>query len=161
MIKEEIEVDNKAGDNHYPKRKLFSKKPYWNKELEELWQPMHKAENAFLNCSSNHLERKKFLEVRKNSQCSFDKRYRFYKRHFQRGQVLNLNKIQTSNPKRFWSEINKLGPRRVWKIPMEVMGHDGNPVIGLSEVINGWERDFKDLFSSEKILMISIIKTYA
>ena len=34
---------------------------------------------------------------------------------------------------------------------MEVLEHDGNPVIGLSEVINKWERDVKPLLSSETL----------
>lgn len=51
------------------------------------------------------VERKKFLEVFKKSQCRFAVRCRFYKRHSQRGRMLNLKKTQTSNPKRFWSEI--------------------------------------------------------
>ena len=63
--------------------------------------------------------------------------------------VLNLKNIQTSDPKRFWSEMNKLGPRRSWKIPMEVLGNDGSLVTGLSDVINRWDKDFKGLFSSE------------
>ena len=93
LIKEDIEFDIKTGDNYNFTRKPFNRKPYWNKELKELWQFMHKAENMFLNCANNYTERKKLLETFKNSQNRFNKRYRFYKRRYQRGQVLNLKRI--------------------------------------------------------------------
>lgn len=73
MIKEEIEVDNKAWDNHYPKGNLFNKKSYRNKYLKELWQPVHRAEDMLLNFSSNDTEREIFLEAYRNRQFRFDK----------------------------------------------------------------------------------------
>ena len=62
----------------------------------------------------------------------FDQRYRLFKRRYERGQVLLLERIQTSYPSypslRLWSEINTFGPRRSNQIPMEIWGEDGHLV---------------------------------
>jgi hypothetical protein len=53
----------------------------------------------------------------------FDERLRLFKRRYQyqRGQLLHLEEIQTRNPQQFWSQINKLDPKRHKELPMEVV----------------------------------------
>lgn len=62
---------------------------------------------------------------------------------------MHFERIQTSKPQSFWREINKLGPIRAKKIPMEVLGHDGNLVNELAQIIKRWEIDFKGLLCDD------------
>jgi hypothetical protein len=67
----------------------------------------------------------------------FDKRLRLFKQRYQRGQLLHLEEIRTRNPQLFWSQINKLGPKRHQKMPMEVRGRRGL-LVG-SQVTKMWQ----------------------
>lgn len=51
----------------------------------------------------------------------YDRRLRFFKRRFKRGQALQLEQIQFSNPQFFWREINKIGPQKNKLIPLEIV----------------------------------------
>ena len=117
-------------------------KPYWNKELQDLWHEMHCSEKLYLKCKGDRAEKQHLLHIFRNKQHVFDKRYRFFKRKYQRGQILHLEQIQTSNPQAFWNEINKLGPKRAKHIPMEVWGEEGHLVDDGVQVLNKWETEF-------------------
>lgn len=56
----------------------------------------------------------------------FDKRIRFHKRQFRRGQALQLDRLKSNNPQQFWKEINKLGPKKLKKISMEIILENGD-----------------------------------
>ena len=131
--------------NNTGKKPKYPRKPYWNEELQILWHAMHKAEQSFLKHECREIAKRDLLKTFKEHQHTFDKAYRKHKRAYQRGQILHIEQIQTSNPQAFWKEINKLGPKRVKTIPLEVLGHDGNPINELSKVIKRWETDFKGL----------------
>ena len=84
------------------------------------------SENAFLNCSGGirvkYALRKKYTQCRK----VFDKKVRQCERQHYTKQRQNILELQTQNPKTFWSEINKLGPRQPRKNIDCVYTGDGN-----------------------------------
>ena len=94
-------------------------KSFWNHELKALREDVRKAEKRFLKCQ-DILQRKHLRDEFKRCQHIFDKRLRFFKRRFNRGQAMHLEQLQSNNPQKFWSEIGRLGPKKVVKIPMEV-----------------------------------------
>lgn len=68
-----------------------------------------------------------------------------------RGQALRLDHLQSNNPQQFWLEINKLGPPRIKKIPMEIILDNGETENKKEVVLGRWEKGFGDLFSGSHI----------
>ena len=129
-------------------RKSKQNNPYWNSELGHLWSDMRSAERLFLKCKDPQL-RKRLKVTYKQKQYNFDKRNRFYKRRYQRGQIIQIEQLHTQNPQQFWNEIKNLGPKRPKKIPMQVWSEgeiSSDPVKVLSE----WEGAFSGLFSKHE-----------
>ena len=61
------------------------------------------------------------------------------------------SELRTDNPKYFWSEIEKLGPRKKdSKIPMEV-NIDGTIIYQIDEVLQHWHNQFRQLFAKQDI----------
>ena len=147
------EMRKGSQDKPYPPRTKTIKhsKPYWNNELQDLWYCMHNSERLFLRCKRDGGDRQLLLDHFRQCQYAFDKRYRLFKRRYQRGQLLYLEEIQSSSPQFFWSEINKLGPKRKKTIPMEIWGEDGNLIRETPQVLSKWEKDFATLFKSDAV----------
>uniref|UniRef100_A0A3Q3E968 Reverse transcriptase domain-containing protein n=1 Tax=Labrus bergylta TaxID=56723 RepID=A0A3Q3E968_9LABR len=97
------------------------------------------------------VRKQQLRENYRQAQFTFDKKIRFYKRKFSRGQSLRLDYLQTNNPQQFWREINKLGPRRIQKIPVEVVLSNDVLECRKEFVIKKWKTDFADLFSGSNI----------
>lgn len=129
-------------------RKKFrnSSKPYWNDNLSELWTDMCKAESNYLKAAQNSVNRRSLLNVFKNKQYVFDKAFKKAKRKFEREKRFNIEHLNTNNPKEFWSELEKLGPRKSTQIPMEVYDNSGNITNNTKTVLNTWKDGFKDLY---------------
>jgi hypothetical protein len=76
----------------------------------------------------------------------FDKTYRKAKRKFERDKMINIEKLNTTNPKAFWSELNKLGPRKKGNIPKEVYDNEGCVTSHMPNVFSKWNGEFQNLF---------------
>ena len=129
-------------------RKSKSNNPYWNDDLGYLWSDMRSSEHLFLKCK-NPVLRKQLKVNYKQKQYNFDKKLRFYKRRYQRGQIIQMEQLHTQNPQQFWNEIKNLGPKRPKKIPMQVWSEgviSSDPVMVLRE----WEGAFSGLFSKQE-----------
>ena len=144
-------VHDEMGGQERPSKANRSKhsKPYWNKELQDLWYTMHSAERLFVKHKGDRESRQQLLDNFRQCQHAFDKRYRLFKRKYQRGQLLYLEEIQSSSPQHFWSEVNKLGPKRKKQIPMEIWGEGENLIRETSQVLSKWETDFATLFEND------------
>ena len=151
IIIEEMKANIPHHDTSKPVKKRFKpRKGFWDDELQNLWQELHKAEKT-LRKSTNRLNRRTNHEKFKIAQRSFDRLYRRKERAFLREQSTYLSTLQTNNPKQFWQELNKLGPKRKRKIPMEVYDEDENIVTDTNYVLNKWKTDFEGLYSSNNI----------
>ena len=62
----------------------------------------------------------------------------------------NKSDLQTQNPKEFWSEINKLGPRQPRKNIdcVYTCTGDGNITYNSQEILRKWKSDFSTLFNN-------------
>ena len=59
-----------------------------------------------------------------------------------------LYQVPTSNPKCFWNVKNKLRPKPIMKIDMEVLSSDGTVILKTSLVMKRWENDLIGLFTT-------------
>ena len=83
----------------------------------------------------------------KNAQKSFDKALKKKKRMYHKGQLLLIERCNVNNPKAFWEQINKLGPKKVGSIPWEVK-IDGVSYCDCETVLDKWKSDFAGLYQS-------------
>ena len=109
---------------------------------------MRNAERTYLKYKGGRTETTVLYRVEfKFRQNLFDKRLRYFKRQYNKGYILQLEEMHASNPQRFWDQINKLGPKRHNKIPLEVYDNKGQLASDTSQVLYEWEKCFSDLFS--------------
>ncbi|CAG2226762.1 unnamed protein product [Mytilus edulis] len=127
------------------RRKFRNDKPFWNDELSQLWKNMRDKEKAFLKTNGHGARRKARTEF-STSQKTFDNRLRFLERKYKSNLALDIEKVSTDNPRKFWDELNKLGPKRKKDIPMECDIGSGNITCDKSEVLQKWEYDFSNLY---------------
>lgn len=132
-----------------PTKKYYRvKQPYWNNELNELWLKLRSAERIFLKCGPGEPWKRKRALHSEFIQCQthFDRKLRFFKRRFKRGQALKLEQLHTGNPQQFWREIHKLGPKKKTLIPMEVLLESGGSSSEFGQILKKWEKDYSELY---------------
>ncbi len=57
--------------------------------------------------------------------------------------LILLVKISTNNPREFWAQMKRLGPRKVTSIPMKVHDVNGNITADIGKVLNGCKLGFE------------------
>ena len=121
-------------------------KPYWNDDLRALWRAMHAAEEF-----SKHRGSRQGKEVArrlfKDKAHTFDRALRKADREYRRSKIIEIEQVETRDPRRFWDYLSKLGPKRKAQIPHEVFGEDGNLVRDRLSVLGKWKEDFESLFT--------------
>ena len=122
------------------------KQPFWNEILENLLRNMQCKKREFkMGRGSN---RKATLwQNFKVAQGEFDKKFRFYKRKYHRDIMHEIEQLNTSNPKEFWSKIKSIGPKRKSRIPFEILGEDGEIITDTNQILQKWKSDFHSLFT--------------
>ena len=116
-------------------------KPYWSDALTDAWRIMADAEKNYKNCkipsTKKHL-RSLFIE----KQRKFDKLLRNSERTYNRQLADMIDDLDTENPKKFWEQIKKLGPKNSKNIPMQVYDPDGTLISDTEKVLNTWKQEF-------------------
>ena len=136
----------KVNNTNTPTKRFKPRKPYWDEELQNLFQTVVSEERNLRKCTFR--PNKPFLRtLYKNARHKFDRVYRKKKRAFSRERLLSLENSCEKNPNKFWEEIRKLGPKRQNDIIMETYDKDGNIVCDPESVLKTWADDFKTLFS--------------
>ena len=131
-------------------RKRFRvKKPYWNAELMEAWKVMHNSEKAFVTCKGSRREKMILKRQFTLDTCTFDKLLKRHKRLYDRGCLINIETINTSNPTEFWNQISRLGPRTKNSIPIETLLDNGQITRDKSQVLNKWVSEYQNLYLNE------------
>ncbi|XP_051813220.1 uncharacterized protein LOC110949666 isoform X1 [Acanthochromis polyacanthus] len=133
---------------HRPKYYKINQ-PYWNEELHNLWTKARVAEKLYLK-SRVPIEKITLKCEFKKHQQYFDRKLRFIKRNFRRGQSITLQNQQL-NSKLFWREINKLGPQNSKMIPMEVVTANGEVCFDKETIMMKWEHDYSALYGCHKV----------
>lgn len=142
-------------DNFFPiydgsknKKKWKPCKPYWNDELTVLWKDMHAKETKFYKFKGGRQIREQLRQEYKTSLWNFDKLLRTQKRRYERGQLLEIEEINTKNPSEFWKRINKLGPRKPRdKIELECYIDNGEISKDPRVVLDKWAQDYESLYN--------------
>ncbi len=58
-----------------------------------------------------------------------------------------LERICTDNPRKFWAQMKRLGPRKVNTIPMKVYGINGNITTDIRNISHEWKINFEGLLN--------------
>ena len=89
------------------KRSKRRNKPFWNSELQELWNNLCVIERSRRrNKRDNHL-----MIQFNNARRQFDKTYRKVERNYYKEEQNKLVDLELNNPREFWDYIKKLGPQ--------------------------------------------------
>ena len=108
------------------KKMRFTRKPWWDEELTSKFKSMKTAEHNYLKSKRNRNQASELRIAFKHKQDIFDKAVKCKKRNYQKGKVLQLEEINSSDPNAFWDNIKQLGPKRKSKIPWECYTENGN-----------------------------------
>jgi hypothetical protein len=121
-------------------------KPFWDDHLSHLWNLLCEAESGYLSERNRH-KRRDLRKVFKDHQNEFDKYYRKQKRKYFRNKCMDIENLNTRDPKEFWRQIKKLGPRSHKNIPQSVRLADGSITSDIDTVLHKWEHDYRDLYN--------------
>ena len=134
------------------KRSKSMAKPYWNIELQEMWDRACQHEKAWLSCKGSGACRRRLKEAYCNARKCFDRLNRKHKRQYQLQIQSELQDklLNTNNCKDFWKDIGKLGMAndRKSKIPFEIIGNTGEIITDRGQVINKWKQDYEQWYNT-------------
>ncbi|CAG2185705.1 unnamed protein product [Mytilus edulis] len=122
--------------------------PYWNEELQDLWDKACKAEKEWTSCKTNAKStlRSTYVQRRKN----FDTFNRKSKRRYQIEQQNQLHYLEGHNTKDFWKSIGKLGlanERKTQRI-YQVRTENGEVTNDTDTVLERWKTEYESAFNS-------------
>lgn len=131
-------------------------KPYWTPTLSTLWQDMrlkyNQAKGNLKGLNKRKINRAQMISPViadfLQSQFAFDKELRNCRRRFAEICIANIDRLTNRNPKDFWSEINKLGPRQQRDLICEALDAEGNITRDVPTVMNYWTADFSSLYGT-------------
>ena len=121
-------------------------KPFWDEHLSHLWHLLCQAESRYLS-ERNASIRRTLRNTFKNCQNQFDRHYKKKKRKYLRDKCLEIENFNTDDPKEFWRQIKRLGPRNDKDIPLSVRLDDGSISCDIDDVIRKWENDYRNLYN--------------
>ena len=132
------------------KQKFRKSKPFWNQELETLWNDCCKAEKAYLKFKvQNNADFRYKNNLRttfKLCQKTFDKKYRFYKRQHRKKEYSELETNARMDPTAMWAALRRLDNPPNAKAALEIVREDKSISTDVKEVLERWFRYFKTLF---------------
>ena len=122
-------------------------KPFWNEQLTQLWEALRIAERKYLKAKQSTVERRNYQQSFKSKQNEFDKLYKKLKRKYERQKRIDIETLNTENPREFWREVKNLGPRKIIEIPTSVYSDSGSITNNISDVLQKWKTDFQSLLN--------------
>jgi hypothetical protein len=137
----------KNGDKFGKHKKHY--KPYWNTELQDLWNEVCSREKKYIHCKHS-VGKSKLKSDYCNARYTFNKTLRKYKRKYQVQEISYLNNLCKTDPNEMWKYIGKIGISEGRKsvIPMEVkVGED--IVSDEKQVLDVWKTEFEKLYNEE------------
>ena len=142
-------------DAHLPKknnslRKSRRGRPWWCKELSDLWMNVCETERSFKKCKGSRKQKTVLRESYKRATDNFDKEFRKKKRAYFKQQQMSIESMQSNNPNVFWREIRKLGPKFNDTIPLEIVNDEDELETRIDKVLDRWRQDFESLFSESE-----------
>jgi hypothetical protein len=122
-------------------------KPYWNAELTVLWKDMVNSRKLYEKCKGNKQTLGRVRAEYKMKRNIFDKSLRQIERKYKKGQMMEIESLESHNPSEFWEKVQKLGPRNKSKIPMEIITEDGELKHSVEDILGRWQNDFSKIYS--------------
>lgn len=149
LIRAEMECFKKC-----KKRKATHYKPYWTPALTEYWKAMKRAYSdakKFLNSRDKRRHKLKIstipeIQKYKKVRDEFDRELRTAKREFNVDKIADIDELANGDPKRFWDEVNKLGPSRKRKVTCEALDSNGEITRNPDLVEKLWYKEYSDLY---------------
>ena len=120
-------------------------KPWWSKDLENLWSEVTKSEKMFTKAKGK--PRKELYSKFKDIRSKFDRCYNKAKRLYLRSERETIAQLNTEDPKAFWDKIKHMGPSKDNKIPMEIPADDLETITDVNLVLKQWQNDFENLYN--------------
>ncbi|VDI29898.1 Hypothetical predicted protein [Mytilus galloprovincialis] len=150
LLVTEIELTCKEQKQNIPNKRHHknNRKPYWNEELQDLWDKACKAEKEWTSCKTNSKStlRSIYVQRRKN----FDTFNRKSKRRYQIEQQNQLHYLEGHNTKDFLKSIGKLGlanERKTQRI-YQVRTENGEITNDTDTVLERWKTEYESAFNS-------------
>ncbi len=129
------------------RRKNTPYKPYWNSDLSGLWKTAHEKELIYTRFRGRRAIketlRRDFILARRK----FDKLLKKRQRNYRRGVLIEIETVNTTDPRQFWKMLKKLGPNRKNQIPWEVYDENGQINCNKEYVLNKWKNDYNTLYN--------------
>jgi hypothetical protein len=124
-------------------------KPYWNANLQELWNIAVEKDKLWLSfkgsCEHRTVLKQHFCKARK----AFDKSLRKSKRLYQQQEQHHLLELSQQNQADFWQKFERIGiasERRSF-LPTEVKDKSGTIIQGKDAVLEEWKLAFQNIYS--------------
>ena len=128
-------------------------KPYWNEELQRLWDIAYSKEKIWLSFKGNGSKRGALKSEFCAAKKSFSRSLRRYKRQHQRNEQLELLNLSDNTPQMFWKRFSKIGisNQRKSYIPNQVLSKEGIVVNEQDMILKHWQTSFESLYSEGEV----------
>ena len=105
IIKTEMEAKIPKYNTAKQSNKRYKpRKPFWNDELQRLWNKMYHTEKDFLKFKGPNQGRQRLRQVYISARNAFDKHLRQSERTYRRSQAIDIEETRTTNPTEFWKK---------------------------------------------------------
>ena len=148
VVKDEMDKKLDCRKINSPKCCKFRHKPWWNKQLAELWKSARNAERDWVK--SKGPPKRRLKEHFKERKRILDREIQRTKRTYWHKEQLELLNSLQNNHKFFWKNIGKvgIGSNRQKSVPMEFMGRDGEVIYDKETVMEKWRAHFENLLNN-------------
>ena len=124
-------------------------KPWWDDNLQNLWNNVRSSEKIYLKFNGCRRERVRLQTRFINGGNIFDRLLRQCERQYRASQIDKLLEAQTNNPKVFWDEIRNLGPGQKSENIKGVYTENGNISHDPDIILAKWKSDNQTLFNPD------------
>ena len=123
-------------------------KPYFGKDLSELWEILKLNERKFRKSKKNANLKNKLRQNYVIARNNFDRTLLNKERNYNNLLVKSIEMFCKNNPKRFWNLINNLGPKRKNKLSRNLaVSIEGNLYFDRFSIESKWFEDFQRLYN--------------
>ena len=148
-----------SASSKHGKRALRKAAPFWNSELQQLWQYRCDCEKYYLSfkCDPRNVhhrqEKKELLDHFKQAQKNFDGKFKVLKRQYQYKsfhKLADLADKASNDPTEMWKRLKALSDAKNSHVLLEVIRNDGTISKDKKEVLLKWHDDFEKCFKGMK-----------
>ena len=150
-IRSAMEKHLKPAKYNNSEQRIKRKQPFWNEDLATAYKETRKAEKDYLKKKPSPeikvtREKREFYHMKRRE---FDKNFRTAERRYHAERRNRINQLNTTEPKEFWTEINKLGKPKVNKNDFRTKREDGSLENNGNRVLSKWANEFKNLYNTQ------------